>query len=251
MPEIGKIYQILEVLQEHSQNGISNKELSETLNLPPSTSSRILTALSKYDFVFKRKSDSHYFLGFAHLRFAQSLLATNDEVALCHPMLDELYKKLGETVFYAKYNGSYCVVIEVHGAINTRIAVGLGEIMPLHCSAAGKAVFAFIPDFERKRMYQKLSLDRYTHNTPVDMQQLEEHIAEIQQSHISYNYSEFHEGINAVAAPVFNRYGTVIGSLAIVGTSARLDEEAMLRKGNILLSAAKKFSKQMVQIELS
>lgn len=246
VPEIGKIYQILEILQKYSQVGVSNKQISEELGLPPSTCSRILSSLRKYDFVYKRQIDSRYFLGFAHLRFAQTLLATNDEVSLCRPYIDDLYRRLQETVFYAKYNGNYCVVIDVRGAINTRIAVGLGELMPLHCSAAGKAVLAFIPKYERLKLYKKVPFDRYTDNTPVEVETVEAQLESIQQSHISYNYSEFHEGVNAVAAPVFNRYGGVVGSVAIVGTSATLSEEVMQQKGQMLLAASKEISEQLI-----
>src|SRR6056297_2236236 len=190
VPDIGKIYHILEILQKYSQVGVSNKEISEELGLPPSTCSRILSSLRTYDFVYKRPSDSRYFLGFAHLRFAQTLLATSDEVSLCRPHLDELYRKLEQkvqTVFYAKFNGNYCVVIDVRGAVNTRIAVGLGELMPLNGSATGKVVLAFIPEYERKKIYERTFFDRYTSNTIVDEDVLEEELKEIQKTHVSYN----------------------------------------------------------------
>lgn len=247
MPDIGKIYQILEVLQRYSQVGMSNKEISGELGLPPSTCSRILSSLRKYDFVYKRPSDSRYFLGFAHLRFAQSLLLTNDEVSLCRPYLDDLYRKLEETVFYAKFNGNYCVVIDVRGAVNTRISVGLGELMPLHCSAAGKAVLAFIPEYDRQKLYKKIPFDRYTENTTLNVEELEGQLVDIQKTHLSYNHSEFHEGINAVAAPVFNRYGSVVGSVAIVGTSAGLGNEEMKEKGKVLLAVSKEISEQLIR----
>jgi DNA-binding IclR family transcriptional regulator len=247
VPDIGKIYQILEVLQRYSQVGVSNKELSEALGLPPSTCSRILSSLRKYDFVYKRPSDSRYFLGFAHLRFAQSLLLTNNEVALCRPYLDDLYRRMEETVFYAKFNGNYCVVIDVRGAVNTRISVGLGELMPLHCSAAGKAVLAFIPEYERQKLYKKIPFDRYTEHTTLDVKELEGELADIQRTHLSFNHSEFHEGINAVASPVFNRYGSVVGAVAIVGTSAALNDESMKGKGKILLAASKDISEQLIR----
>lgn len=247
MPDIGKIYNILEVLQIHAQTGVTNKEMSEELGLPPSTCCRILSSLCKYNFVYKRPVDSRYFIGFAHLKFAQSILATNNEASICRPFLDNLYEELGETVFYAKYNGSYCVVIDVRGSINTRIAVGLGELMPLHSSAAGKAVLAFIPDYERQKLYRQEHFDRYTDKTTVDVDELEMQIREIKLHHISYNHSEYHEGVNAVATPVFNRSGTVVGALAIVGTSASLNDEKMKAKGQKLLTAAKEISGQLIR----
>ncbi|MFP4267332.1 MAG: IclR family transcriptional regulator [Spirochaetaceae bacterium] len=251
MPDVGKIYKILEILQEYAQTGISNKEISRELGLPPSTCSRILNSLKKYDFVYRRDSDMRFFLGYAHLRFAQTLLAHSDEVALCRPILDDLYPKLEETAYYAKLNGDYCVVVDVRGSVNTRIAVGLGELMPLHCSAAGKAALAFIPEYEQKKILRRLPVERYTRNTKIDIAQLEEELMEIAKSHISYNYGEYHEGINAVATPVFNRFGVVTGSIGMVGTSARLETEIMKKKAKLLMAASRQVSEQLIRGEVT
>ncbi len=247
MPDIGKIYRILEILQQRSQSGSTNKEISTELGLPPSTCSRILSSLRKYDFVYRRDGDMKYFLGYAHLRFAQTLLATSDEVSFTRPVLDELYTKIEETVYFAKMNGDYCVVVDVRGSVNTRIAVGLGELMPLHCSAAGKAAFAFLPEYDRRELYKKLSLRPYTERTTIDIDGLEKELREITRTHIAYNFGEYHEGINAVATPVFNRFGAVTGALGLVGTSARLDEDTMKEKALRLLKASKMISENLIK----
>lgn len=247
MPDFGKIYRILEVLHDNCRSGISTIDISRTLDIPVSTCSRILVSLRKYDFAYKRPSDSKYTLGFAYLRFSQSILATNDEAVFSRPVLDELYSRIEETVFYAKYSGSSPIVIDVRGPVNPRIAVGLGEVMPLHCSAAGKAVLAFIPLYEREKIYKQLRFDQYTDNTTLDAEALESELDEIQKSHVAYNHGEYHEGINAMAVPVFNRFGNPIGSIAAVGTAARLTDLAMREKRHPLLAAAKRMSKQIIR----
>ncbi|MBN2051471.1 MAG: IclR family transcriptional regulator [Spirochaetales bacterium] len=229
MPSIGKIYSIMELLREHSRFGLSNKEISETLDIPQSTCYRILSSLKKYDFVYQRKTDMRYFLGFVHLRFAQSLLEVSDEATVCLPFLDDLHTLTGETVFYAKYSGNYCVAMEIRGSVNTRIAVGQGEVMPMHCSAAGKAVLAFIPRKEREKLYNSFHFQRYTNGTIADIDALEEDLKKIYQTGVSYNHGEFHEGINAMATPIFDRRGRVSGSIALVGTAVSLSEEKMSR----------------------
>lgn len=227
MPSIGKIYSILELLRENSRFGLSNKEISESLDIPQSTCYRILANLKKYDFVYQRKTDMRYFLGFVHLRFAQSLLEVSDEATVCLPYLDDLHTDTDETVFYAKFSGNYCVAMEIRGSVNTRIAVGQGEVMPLHCSAAGKAVLAFLPRRERDKIYNSFQFQRYTEMTIADMDKLEEDLRIIYRTGVSYNHSEFHEGINAMATPIFDRRGRITGSLAMVGTAVSLSDEKM------------------------
>ena len=215
------------MLRENSRFGLSNKEISEALNIPQSTCYRILSNLRKYDFVYQRKTDMRYFLGFVHLRFAQSLLEVSDEASVCLQYLDDLHNETQSTVFYAKFSGNYCVAMEIRGSVNTRIAVGQGEVMPLHCSAAGKAVLAFVPKREREKIYNSFQFQRYTDVTISDIDQLEQDLIKIYQTGISYNHGEFHDGINALATPIFDRRGRISGSIAMVGTAAYLSDEKM------------------------
>ena len=146
MPSIEKIHGILELLRLHYRTGLTNKKISETLNIPPSTCYRILASLKKYDYVYQRKSNMRYFLGFVHLRFAESVVEGMDVAAICLPYLEDLHRETEETTFFALHNGKYCIAMEICGHINTRVSVGRGEVMPLHCSASGKVVLAFLPE---------------------------------------------------------------------------------------------------------
>jgi len=245
MPSISKIYSILELLRENSRYGLSNKEISESLAIPQSTCYRILANLKKYDFVYQRKTDMRYFLGFVHLRFAQSLLEVSDEATVCLPYLEDLHSETEETVFFAKFSGNYCVAMEIRGAVNTRIAVGQGEVMPLHCSAAGKVVLAFLPKREREKIYSSFQFQRYTNVTIDDMDQLESDLQNIYETGISYNHSEFHNGINALATPLFDRRGRVTGSIAMVGTAVSLNDEKMHKYARRLLRTSMEITERV------
>ena len=245
MPDIGKIYSILELLREHSSHGLANKEISEKLGLPSPTSHRILSALKKYDLVMQRGNDSRYFLGYAHLRFAQALLESSDAASVADDYLETLHSKTGQTVFYAQHSGMYCVALEVHGPVNTRIAVGQGELLPVYCSGAGKAVLAFLPEEKRREIYNSNELRKYTDNTTVEPDKLEKELENIRSEMISFNKGEFHDGISAMACPVFNRRGDAIGSVTIVGTSVAVNDDFMNTYRHDLLQSAKEITQRL------
>jgi DNA-binding IclR family transcriptional regulator len=246
MADLGKVHRIFCALQQEPQFGLSNQAISKQLAIPPATSYRILQELCKYDLVYKRPHDAHYFFGSALLGFAQCLLATSDEISICRPFLDKLHRSMNHTVFYSKFNGNFCVVMDVRGPANPRIAVALGEVMPMHCSAAGKAVLAFLTSNERAELYKKIKLENYTQNTLGDIDELEKQLQEINEAHIAYNFSEFHEGINAFSAPVFNRMRSVAGSITVVGTSTSLSLDIMQHFGPTLVSISRQLSNNMV-----
>ena len=90
--------------------------------------------------------------------------------------------------------------METCGQVDTRVAVGRGELMPLHASAAGKAVLAFLPRKEEERILQGLALEPYTPHTLRSAAALRKDLAEIRKLGIATNLQEFHNGINALAA---------------------------------------------------
>ena len=237
MPSVKKINSILELLRQHHRTGLTNKEISERLSIPPSTCYRILADLKKYDYVSQRKPDLHYMLGFAHMRYAESMREGMDVTSISLSFLEDLHRVTDETTFLALLNNNYCVVMEVCGNINTRIAVGRGELLPLHASAAGKAVLAFLPQKDRTRILEE-ELRPYTDATITEPARLAEHLSEIRRSGVSYNVQEFHKAINALATPLFGDGKRIIGSIALVGFSVDLDEHQMQEYAALFIEAS-------------
>ena len=245
MPSIDKIHSIFELLRRQYKSGLTNKEISQALNIPPSTCYRILASLRKYDYVYQNKRDARYFLGFAHLRLAESVVEGMDLAAICLPYLEELHVQIEETTFFALYNGRHCVAMEICGHINTRVSVGRGEIMPLHSAASGKAVLAFLPEKEREAILRNREWESYTPETITDVKKLRKNLASIYTTGVAYNNQEFHRGITALAVPLFGNEGRVIGAIALVGTSIDLDTEQLEEYAPLFVEAAASISSRI------
>jgi DNA-binding IclR family transcriptional regulator len=245
VPSIDKIHSIFELLRKHYKSGLTNKEISQALNIPPSTCYRILAALKKHDYVYQNKRDARYFLGFAHLRLAESVVEGMDLAAICLPYLEELHNQTEETTFFALYNGQNCIAMEICGHINTRVSVGRGEIMPLHSAASGKAVLAFLPPKEREAILRSRELEAYTPQTITDAQTLRRNLDSIYATGVSLNHQEFHKGISALAVPLFGNDNRVIGAIALVGTSIDLDSQQLEEYAPLFVEAAASISSRI------
>ena len=245
MPSIDKIHSIFELLLTHYKGGLTNKEISESLKIPPSTCYRILAGLRKHDYVRQNKNDSRYYLGFAHLRLAEAVVDGMDLAAICLPYLEELHAQTDETTFFALYNGKSCIAMEVCGQIDTRVSVGRGAVMPMHCAAAGKAVLAFLPDRERKSLIDEIDFESHTPDTITDAARLEQELEHIREDGVAYNRQEFHRGISAMATPIFNNENRVSGALALVGVSIDLDEAQMEEYAPLFVEASASVSARL------
>jgi DNA-binding IclR family transcriptional regulator len=233
-----KVHRIFELLRLHYKSGLTNKEICEKLHLPPSTSYRILATLRRYGYVYQRREDTRYFLGYNLLRLAESVVEGTDAAEICLPFLEDLHYDTDETTFFAMRSGNQCVAMEICGHINTRINVGRGEVMPMHCAASGKAVLAFLPEREQQRIIVELDFKAHTPYTNTDPELLRKELVEIRKTGASYNQNELHSGFSAVATPIFNSRNEPIGSIAIVGSSVDLSLHQLAYYAGLLVEAA-------------
>jgi len=245
MPSIKKTHEILELLRRKYKTGLTNKEISSALNIPLSTCYRILASLKKYDYVQQKPNDMHYYLGFVHLRFAQALMEGLDENAIIDPYLEELHQTTGLTTLFSRFNGQHCVAMEVRGAVNTRISVGIGEILPLHCSSSGKVILSFLPENQREKLLSVIKFEEHTPQTIMDLDALKHKINIIQESGMAYNLGELHQGISSMATPLFDRTDKVFGALAVVGTSQDLPYESLQKFGPLFHSMGQKITEAL------
>jgi len=245
MPSISKIHGILELLRKHYQTGLTNKEISNALNIPLSTCYRILALLKKYEYVQQKPNNQHYYLGYVHLRFAQALLDGLDESAVIDPYLEELHQLTGRTTMFARFSGRHCVAMDVRGSVDTRISVGIGEILPLSSSSSGKAVLAFLPEAAREKLISKLTFEKHTSDTIMDAEQLRSTLDTIREEGVSFNLGELHQGINSMATPVFDRNNKAFGAIAIVGTSQDLTLAVMRKLAPLSHTVGKKITEAL------
>ena len=233
-----KVHKIFELLQLHYKSGLTNKEISERLKIPPSTSYRILASLKKYGYVHQRNKDTRYFLGYNLLRLAESVVEGTDAAEICLPFLEDLHYETDETTFFAMRSGNQCVALEICGHINTRINVGRGEVMPMHCAASGKVVLAFLPEREQNRIINQLDFKAFTQHTNTDPKKLRRELKGIFKTGAAYNQNGLHSGFSAVATPIFANMNEPIGSIAVVGSSVDLDLQQLEDHANLLIEAS-------------
>ena len=219
MSTIVKIHEILELLSRNPKTSLSGKEISYFLKLPKSTCYRILSSLKECNYVTQRGSFKLYFLGNAHLKYADIVLDGLDDVAVCLPHLEELHRHTDQTTFYAKLSGSECTDMIVCGQINVEASIARGQALPLHATAAGKIMLAFLPEEIRDKLIGQEDLEAHSKFTITDRDILNSELKHIYKRGFSCSFQELNEGINALATPVFNRRNEIHGALQVVGSS--------------------------------
>jgi IclR family acetate operon transcriptional repressor len=104
----------------------------------------------------------------------------------------------------------------------------------LHCSALGKVLLAF-----GAATMPKGRLTRRTSATITSKSQLEDELTLVKNRGFASIFDELEEGLVAIAAPVREIDGTVIGAISISGPSTRITKERIEKFGALLIAEIK------------
>lgn len=215
---------VLEILARTGGSGVS--EIAETMGVHKSTASRLLNALDQRGLIQPHLDRGKYQLGFGILRLAAAIPGKLSLVQEARPMLQVLADEFGETTNLAVLRSNFAVnVDQAMGPSSVATHDWIGNLTPVHATASGKVFLAHLEPAERGKLLAATGLPTETPNTITDRDELEKHLADIVATGYSTVYEELEIGLNAVAVPIRDYRGDVIGSISISGPAFRFDPE--------------------------
>ena len=197
-------------------------ELSHRLGLHKSTVSRILSTLQAEGLVGQNPETGKYRLGVGLISLAGVALGRLNARAAAQPYLTTLVEATLETVNVTIVDGRECVNIErAFSPQPIRYMGWIGRRTPLHCTASGKALLAYMPLAELNALLPS-PLTKYTDKTVVDKRLLEASFSQICSQGYAIVHEEFEEGFSSIAAPIFNHQGQPVATISISGPTFRM-----------------------------
>ena len=220
-------------------------QISELVGLNKSTVHRLLATLEGKRFVERNPETGVYKLGIRLVQMAFLTMEHNDLRRLAAPFLHSLCDQYHENVNLSVLDDTDVVYVDViESSQRVKLAASSGQRLPAFCTASGKAILAFVPEENVKRILER-GVSRYTQNTILSQKAFFENIQEARERGFALSEQEFEEGINAIAAPIFNSKSKPIASVSIAGPAYRLTRERMLEIGPDLVAAANNIARDV------
>jgi len=141
----------------------------------------------------------------------------------------------GDVLYLAKEESSQTI----------RMCSYVGKRAPLHCTALGKVLLAFLPEEERKKILEQKELPRLTDNTITDRNKLEKELSKIQKQGFALDQEENEKDVRCIAAPIRNYQGRVIAAVSISGPAFRIDKKVQNNLKEALIETSTKISKRL------
>src|SRR5436190_19576769 len=199
-------FSILEALAK-SGGGLTLTELAQRVQLPPSTTHRLLSTLEKMGYVYQAGDLGLWYIGLQAFVVGSTFLANRDFVAQSHGYMRRLMEQSGETANLAILDGTEAVFIsQVQCHEMMRTLVKLGSRVPLHASGVGKAIFASLPNDQIDAILKVIGLPRITENTITSPETMWASVRVIRQRGWSFDDEEHAVATRCVAAPIYGEH---------------------------------------------
>jgi IclR family transcriptional regulator, KDG regulon repressor len=226
---------------------IGVREVSQSLNVLPSSVHRLLSSLAVAGFLQKTE-DRRYRLG-------ERLFEVGALYPLHFPLRKIVRPHAEELARCFSSNGHVAIPSHIH--LDKVISIDriqnlqchplvqrLAFNVPIHCSGVGKAIFAFLEKEERGRILRSVKFEKYTPETltrPADLR------AELKRvAHDGYAVDRGEEWVDVwcVAAPIFQG-GRVVGSLSVSDSRERILKSDIALISRLLKERAAFISRQL------
>jgi DNA-binding IclR family transcriptional regulator len=225
-----------------STDPISLGELTELLEIDRSSVFRLANTLRRRGFLSYLAGKKAYVLGPLVWRLSHQYDWGNMLIRVSREHLKSLANETEETAHLAIREGKHALFID-HAVTNHVIAVSgqTGELIPLYCTAHGKALLADCNKADLKAVFGSEKLPTFTKQTIDTLDQLTKDCAQIRAQGYATDNGEYQEGVRCVAAPI-RAEGSIIGSIGVSVPLQRFPKDRYSSFGEQVSAAALRIS---------
>jgi len=211
--------------------------LAHACGLNRATAWRLLKTLAARGLVTVDETTGRYSLGLTALELGGAA-GSGAVIAAAHPILERLSRQTGETASLAMPGVGGLTYVDEVTPTAVLTASWLGRTVPLHATSTGKALLAFLPAGEVRRVLAG-ELPAFTDATITAPDALAAELAATRARGYGTCAGELESSLYGVSAPVLDRSGRPLAVLSIWGPRDRVPEHTFAELGVVVVQAAR------------
>jgi DNA-binding IclR family transcriptional regulator len=215
--------------------------LAAALQLPPSTTHRILSALRQAGFVVQDPATGSYSPGSAFLRAATIFSAASTFPQAVQASLETMVAQSGESAYYGAYLAEmqrFRFIAQIYSEHAVHYVVRKDKDYSLLWGASGRSIAAFLPEKTAKAIYDRERTGGEGNIALPEWSELRAEFAQIHAQGYSTTNNQRFEGAHSIAAPVLGHNGAVLGCIGISMPSMRRREPRIGELAEVVKAAA-------------
>jgi IclR family KDG regulon transcriptional repressor len=236
-----KALRVLELVARHGHE-IALTTVGKELKIPKTTTFRYLQTLTEAGFLNHNRETDKYTLGPLLRSIARTDASVSKIRQLARPAMIELMTEFNETVNLAvKGNGTIVYIDLVEANRSLRMQARIGDSHPMHSTALGKAILAFLPEAEKQSQLD-LPLTERTGRTLVEREEIERQLRQAMKLGYATEVGENEDGAMCVGVPIFDGNRYPIAALSISAPLMRMPRALAAKAGTRLCEVAGRIS---------
>ncbi len=213
---------VLEILRD-AGDSLSLQEISKRLGIVKSSSFRLLCTLERRGYVQRADRDGRYQLGLRMMTFTGAPAGYQALVDIARPYMRQLLESFGETVNLGVLKDGEILYLEMlESSHSFKMTTRIGSHSPIHSSALGKAVAAYLPKNEVDAIIRARGLSHLTPHTITSPASWKRELARTRARYYAEDNGETEPEVSCIGAPIIGRGGTAIAAISISGPTSRL-----------------------------
>lgn len=207
-------------------------DISRRLEISKVQALRIAKTLENDGLLTRDPRTKYYRLGMRLFQLGMIVQRQSDLQRIAHPFLQELVAQSGETarLMVPDSRGPTCIDL-VESPRRYKVFGKLGGPSPWHAGTSTKLLLAYQPAESREAVLSG-PLQKFTEHTTTDPEEIRAQLKVIREQGYHISASDIEEDATAIAAPIFDRSGVVVGAISVSGPTYRIEktgEESVLR----------------------
>jgi IclR family KDG regulon transcriptional repressor len=204
----------------NSDHPLTVAEVALETGLARPTAHRLAQTLIAEGHLWQDPLDGRLSVGFSVLQLASSLLDRNRLRIEALPHLQVLAQKTGERANLGIIHQNRLLYLAgVEKPSLPTIYSRFGKTAPVHCSSLGKAIAAYLPEAEFKKLIAAAPLDPQTPKSITSFRRFVDELNEVRVKGYAVDIEEHQLGSFCLAAPIFDRQDRVVGAIGLSGRS--------------------------------
>ncbi|MFZ5969826.1 MAG: IclR family transcriptional regulator [Bacillota bacterium] len=237
-----KVLWVLKRLGEHPfEMGLT--DLAREMGYEKSGIYKILNMMVKDGFIVQNSNTKKYFLGPALYRLGIVYSEQKGIWELAKPVMKEIVEITQETVTLGIREGMDAILAyKLESTHEIRLHGKVGKKYPINAGSMGKVLAAYHDPKLIQEYLKHHTLEKKTDNTIIDKEKLLEEYALIRQQGYATSNEENTVGGFGIAAPIYDKEGSVWTCLCLAGPKSRFTDENIKSWVSLVIDGAREIS---------
>lgn len=231
-----RVISIFNLLTEEEHIQYSLTEIAEKLQAPKSSLLPILQTLAANRYLMFHERSKTYSVGYKLFETGMYYFRSSSLSKDVQRIMNGVVADCKEACNFAELNDGVAIVLmRVDSPNPIKMYSNMGQRIPLHCSAMGKALLADKSDDEIRALVGT-ELEAFTPNTITDVEEYIKQVREMKREGIYRDYGEHTYEVRAIGVPIC-KDGAVIAAMSIPVPAYRFTDSTRLICEKALLAA--------------